>query len=164
MTGKKPEWLNPNDEAETAMDDATNPVKQKVKCLDFSKTASRKDICEGFYSANEGRFLNMPKSSVVGLSQRVEFNKFSSRSSKCSGQTLFEVPITGLFYDQPDNYASALEQSHSFHQGLVWKNQLEKKKYAKFKLTKDQLQHINFENIEKKQKSVKPKKGRAQRR
>ena len=114
MTGKKPEWQNIYEDAETGVEDAINPVKQKVKCLDFSKTTSRKDISEGMYSANEGRFLNMPKSTVTGLSQRVEFNKFSSRSSKCSGQTLFEVPITGLFYDQPDNYQSALEHSHSF--------------------------------------------------
>ena len=99
----------------------------------------------------------------------MKLSMYSGRDSKSIASDCFKTNISGLFYDHQDNYDQLLYNSristaHSFQSNQVWSNQREKQKYGKYKLSKDQLDHINFNNLTKRLKSVKPKKGKAKRR
>lgn len=170
LTGTKPKWSNYDEKARTEvamasqLDDSVHPVKKKVATMDFAKQSKRRDICDGEYSANEGRFLRNPVSSFQTSHHRINIAKYSNRDSRSTGPDNFEVSLSGLFYETQDNFSANLSSAHTFVSEKVWRSQREKKKYAKYKLTKDDLRKIDFRKVEQKQKSVNPKRGRAQRR
>ena len=137
-------------------------------CYNFGKCTGRKDISEGQYSAHEMRFEGPPPK-LPETSRRHEIGKYAGRDSKSSAGDNFSAPLTGLFYDYQDNYDALLDRSgmrtcHSFKTEKIWQNKEVKHQYAKYKLTKQQVSSINFSNLDKKLKSVKPKKGKALRR
>lgn len=58
---------------------------------------------------------------------------------------------------------NSTKASSTFDYNTLWKSQDHKRQYAKYKLKKEELSKINFENVEKKLKSVKPKMGKSKR-
>lgn len=76
----------------------------------------------------------MPQTSEMNLNKnRLKIGKYASRDSKSSVGDKFTVPITGLFYDQGDNYDLS-SNTASFKTEKVWDSQRYKNQYGKFKL------------------------------
>lgn len=77
--------------------------------------------------------------------------------------------MQGLMYDTGDNYElgrslnAGFSKVLSFDYASGWTTKDEKKRYAKFRIKPAELNKINFNNLDKKLKSVKPPKGRARR-
>lgn len=96
----------------------------------------------------------------------IMIDRYSSRDAKTVGGLPFDAVISGLVYDVQDNYSTSTRSATmQFSQSsTAWKNLAEKKKYAKYKLNKDQVGAIDFSHMTQKLKSVKPKKGKALRR
>ena len=89
--------------------EGADPSRKATKlCLSFDKYSNRKDISEGEYSANEERFLHVPKISALSSNPQVHIGKYAARSAKSTAGDNFKVPIMGdgqgTFYDRRDNY------------------------------------------------------------
>ena len=87
-------------------------------------------------------------------SKRLQLGKYAGRDAKSSTSDQFTAPLSGLFYDRQDNYdiitrnASGQYTTPSFHSEQVWKSMKQKKQYGKFRLTREQLGKIDFNNFD----------------
>lgn len=142
-----------------------NPVKQKVKTVNFSKQLDRKEFSEGYFSANESRFKKTHSTMISDKQQQsINFDKYSSRDQKSCTGLPFQVQMQGIFYDVDDSYKTTQlsSSSYSFKPHTdVWRSAQQKKDFVMYKMTKKQMEVINFDNIKSKLKSVKPKTGNA---
>ena len=156
-----------SDDAENSDHTMFKGIDKSKKSMGFQQYSIRKGISHGEYSAHELRFLDSPRSTLRTDGPAID--KYAMRSAKSSHGDQFSVEMQGIVYDTGDNYEisrslkTGLSRAASFQTSTVWRKQEDKRRYGKYKLKPAEISNIDFRNLDKKLKSVRPPKGRARR-
>lgn len=156
-----------SDDAENSDHTMFKGVDPGKKSMGFRQYSSRDDVSHG-RSADALSFID--PTSTFRDDGRAQIGKYSMRSAKSSHGDQFSVEMQGHFYDTEDNYAvsrslqAGLSSAAAFQTPSVWKSREDKRRFGKYKLKPAEVSKIDFRNLDKKLKSVKPPKGRARRR
>lgn len=156
-----------SDDAENSDHAMFKAIDKSKKAMGFQQYGDRKGISHGEYSAHEQRFSDSPRSTL--RKEGPYIGKYAMRSAKSSHGDQFSVEMQGLVYDTRDNYeisrslTAGFSSAASFETNTVWKTQGDKRRYGKYKLKPGEINQIDFRNLDKKLKSVRPPKGRARR-
>lgn len=128
----------------------------------FSQYSDRKDLTANGLDAHEGRFKRTHESIISDQTRSFKMGKHSSRATRVTMGLPFEVNMSCNYLEE-SNYRSTepSTQSHSFQAQQLWTSLQHKKDFNQYRLRREEIKSINFDNVYSKRKSVRPKKGNA---